>query len=165
MKVAHNMSILLWLRDSKNTNASDSPLMVRITVNGKRINWSLGKKVNPNHWITGAGLLKTSAKESKLVNPYLNQVRGNIQSHFNLLASQYEKVNPEMVRDAFMGIQKYQVKQHSLIEAFTLHNSKTKEKAMMGKMSMKTWRRLDIGRKKNLRFFIQGNEIQGYPFI
>lgn len=144
MKVAHNMAILLWLRNSKNANNEDSPIMVRVTVNGKRINWSLGKKVNPDHWITGAGLLKTSAKESKLVNPYLNQVRGDIQSHFNILVSQYGKVTPDMVRDAFLGIEKESAKQKTLLEVFEYHNAKFKEKTTVGKVSIKSWQRLEI---------------------
>jgi hypothetical protein len=81
MKVASNMAILLWLRNAKN-NLDLATIMVRITINGKRIDWSLGKQVNPDHWISGAGILKPSAKESKLVNPYLNQVRGDEAASF-----------------------------------------------------------------------------------
>ena len=55
--------------------------MVRVTVNGKRINWSLGKKVNPDHWITGAGLLKPSTKESKTVNG--KYIKKNRQYHLD----------------------------------------------------------------------------------
>jgi site-specific recombinase XerD len=160
MKVTHNMSILLWLRDSKKTNSEESPIMIRITVNGKRVNWSLGKKVNPDHWISGAGILKPSAKESKIVNPYLNQVRGDIQTHFNILTTKYENVTPEMVRDAFLGIEVVTAKSHSLIETFEFHNSKIKEKATIGKMSMKTWRRLDIGKKKILDFLSKEMKIK-----
>lgn len=151
MKVNQNMAILLWLRTPKKASES-STIMVRITIQGRRAEWSLGKKVNPEHWISKAGILKPSVKESKLVNPYLNQVRGDIQSHFNILVSQHEKVTPEMVRDAFLGIEKVTEKAHSLIEAFDFHNTKIKEKATIGKMSMKTWRRLDIGKKKILDF-------------
>ncbi len=74
MKVAFNMAILFWLRETKNKQ-NLATVMVRITINGKRAEWSLGKQVNPEHWITGAGTLKPSAKESKIVNPYLNQIR------------------------------------------------------------------------------------------
>ena len=87
------MAILLWLRNAKNNNDL-ATIMVRITINGKRIDWSLGKQVNPDHWISGAGILKTSAKESKTVNPYLNKVRGEIQTHFNILSSQFENLSP-----------------------------------------------------------------------
>jgi len=153
MKVTQNMSVLLWLRNTQ--KQENSTIMVRVTIRGKRADWSLGKKVNSEHWISGAGVLKTSAKESKIVNPYLNQVRGEIQSHFNILSSHYKDVTPDMVRDAFLGIDKQKIKQHTLIEAFDLHNSKMKEKALIGKMSMKTWRRLDISRGKIIAFLSQ----------
>ena len=113
MKVTQNMSVLLWLRKpKKNENAT---IMVRVTIVGKRADWSLGKKVNPDHWISGAGVLKSSAKESKIVNPYLNQVRGEIQSHFNILSTQFENITPEMVRDAFLGIDFQKKAQHVIL--------------------------------------------------
>lgn len=152
MKVTQNMSILLWLRNSKNTINEDSPIMIRVTINGERINWSLGKKVNPNHWIAGAGLLKTSAKESKIVNPYLNQVRGDIQFHYNILVSKFEHVTPEMVRDSFLGKVDEKAKQKTLLEVFEYHNSRFKEKALIGKVSMKSWERLEIAKNKVIAF-------------
>ncbi len=147
MKVASNMAILLWLRNAKNNNDL-ATIMVRITINGKRIDWSLGKQVNPDHWISGAGILKTSAKESKTVNPYLNHVRGEIHTHFNILSSQFENLSPEMVKNAFLGIQENTKKEKTLLEAFNYHNSKFKEKALIGKVSIKSWERLEIAKNK-----------------
>ena len=152
MKVAHNMAILLWLRSSKNASNENSAIMVRVTINGYRTDWSLGKQVNPDHWITGAGLLKNSAKESKLVNPYLNQVRGDIQFHYNILVSKFENVSPEMVRDAFFGIVEEKTKQKTLLDVFEYHNAKFKEKALIGKVSIKSWERLEIAKNKVIAF-------------
>ncbi|MCC7533824.1 MAG: site-specific integrase [Bacteroidia bacterium] len=153
MKVAQSTAILFWLRGSTN-GAKSATLMVRVTINGKRINWSLGKQVNPEHWLSGAGMLKTSAKESKLVNPYLIQVKADIQSHFNLLSSQNDNVTPEMVRNACLGINKDDTKARTLLEAFEYHNTKFKEKVSSGKLSFKTWQRLDIGKNKVAQFLI-----------
>jgi site-specific recombinase XerD len=113
------------------------------------------KRVNPDHWISGAGILKTSCKESKIVNPYLNQVRGEIQSHFNILVSKGEKVSPDMVRDAFLGIEKEEAKQKTLLDVFEYHNSKFKEKALIGKVSMKSWERLEIAKNKVIAFMLK----------
>lgn len=151
MKVAHNMAILLWLRSNKNCT-DFATVMVRITINGKRVEWSLGKQVNPDHWISGAGILKTSCKESKIVNPFLTQVKGDIQSHFNILTTQYEKVTPELVRNAFLGIVEVSEIQKSLLEVFEYHNMKFKEKVNIGKVSMKSWERLEIAKNKVIAF-------------
>lgn len=154
MKVAHNMAILLWLRNTKNSTDSAS-IMVRITINGKRTDWSLGKQVNPDHWVTGAGILKTSCKESKTVNPYLNQVRGDIQAHYNILTTRFEKVTPDMVKNAFLGIEEESERQKTLLEVFEYHNAKFKEKALVGKVSMKSWERLEIAKNKVIAFMEQ----------
>ena len=152
MKVAHNMAILLWLRSSKNAKDENSAIMVRVTIDGCRTDWSLGKKVNPEHWISGAGQLKNSAKESKTVNPYLNQVRGDLQFHYNILVSKFEKVTPEMVKHAFLGIEEEKAKQKTLLEVFDYHNARFKEKALIGKVSIKSWERLEIAKNKVIAF-------------
>lgn len=155
MKVAHNMAILLWLRSSKNANDLNSSVMVRVTIDGCRTDWSLGKKVNPDHWVTGAGILKTSCKESKTVNPYLNQVRGDIQAHYNILTTRFEKVTPDMVKNAFLGIEEESERQKTLLEVFEYHNAKFKEKALVGKVSIKSWERLEIAKNKVIAFMEQ----------
>lgn len=152
MKVAHNMAILLWLRSSKNTNNENSAIMVRVTINGCRTDWSLGKKVNPEHWVSGAGQLKNTAKESKTVNPYLNQIKGDIQFHYNILVSKFDNVTPEMVRDAFLGIEDEKAKHKTLLEVFEYHNAKFKEKALIGKVSIKSWERLETAKNKVIAF-------------
>lgn len=152
MKVTQNMSILLWLRSSKNANDANSVIMVRVTISGTRADWSLGKKVNPDHWMSGAGILKPSAKESKLVNPYLNQVRGEIQTHYNILTTKYDSVTPEMVKNAFYGITESVEIQKTLLDVFNYHNAKFKEKALIGKVSMKSWERLEIAKNKVIAF-------------
>lgn len=149
------MAILLWLRSSKNVKDENSVIMVRVTINGKRTDWSLGKKVNPEHWISGVGILKTSCKESKIVNPYLNQVRGEIQTNYNILISKQETVTPDMVRDTFLGIDKEETKQKTLLDVFEYHNAKFKEKALIGKVSMKSWERLEIAKNKVIAFMAE----------
>jgi len=148
MKTAQNMAILLWLRVSRKNIKSEAYIMVRVTINGRRAEWSLGKKVNPAHWISGAGMLKSAAKESNQVNNYLNQVRGQIQQHYNILLAQDKQISPEMIRNAFLGIEEETNKRKTILEAFDYHNSKFKEKAQVGKVSMKSWQRLEIAKNK-----------------
>lgn len=155
MKVSQNMAILLWLRSSKNESDTNAVIMIRVTINGCRADWSLGKKVNPDHWISGAGVLKTAAKESKIVNPYLNQVRGEVQTHYNILTTKYDKVTPEMVKNAYLGIEEVSEIQKTLLDVFEYHNLKFKEKAMIGKVSMKSWERLEIAKNKVIAFMAE----------
>lgn len=153
MKVAQSMSVLLWLRQTK-SDKNSATIMVRITINGARAEWSLGKQVNPEHWLNGAGMLKPSAKESKIVNPFLNQVRGDIQTHFNLLSSKHENITPVMVKNAYFGIVEESERQRTLLEVFEYHNSKFKEKVATGNACIDSWKRLETTKSK-IQTFMQ----------
>ena len=164
MKVAQKMSILLWLRTSKKDLTGFSTVMVRITIDGKRTEWSLGRKVNPNHWITGAGMLKPGAKEANVVNNYLNQVRGQLQQIFNLLTAQNQIITPEMVRDTFLGVDKDEKRQKkTILDAFEYHNAKFKEKVDVGKGSKKTHTRLQITKNKVIAFMQDVLKVKDKP--
>ncbi len=147
MKVAQNMSIIFWLRSAKN-NDELATIMVRVTINGKRADWSLGKKVNPDFWITGAGQIKSAVKESKQINSYLNQIRGDLQNHYNILLSSNDSLTPEMVKNSFLGISSNPITAMSLLLAFEIHNRKSLEKVNADKLSKKTWVRLEIAKQK-----------------
>lgn len=61
-------------------------------------------------------------------------------------------LTPEMVRDAFLGIFEEKAKQKTLLDVFEYHNAKFKEKALIGKVSIKSWERLEIAKNKVIAF-------------
>jgi len=69
MKNSHTFSILFWLKLANAKNGK-APLYARITVNGKRAELSLKRKITISNWDPSKIRLKGLNDESKLFNGF-----------------------------------------------------------------------------------------------
>jgi Arm DNA-binding domain len=81
MKTTQTFSILIWANKSKSSN-NEAPLFARITVDGKRAEVSLKKRIDLSKWDPAKGLMKGSGEDAKTINNYISQVRSEIFKHY-----------------------------------------------------------------------------------
>lgn len=129
MKVNQDLSILFWLCKQRKDDSGKAPIYARLTIDGIRTQFSLGKKVLPSQFMQQSGLVKGSSEDAKTLNNYLTLVKGKLQQHYNILITQHEIVTPEMVRNTFSG-KTGNVK--TLNQAFTWHNDQFEQKVKAG---------------------------------
>jgi integrase len=151
MKVKQNLSILIWAKCSKKNKQGLIPVYARITIDGKRAEISLNKKISIEKWDKDFGMLKTKDMESKAINQFLLQAKSDLNIHFINLCVLNEKVTTEMLSDTYLG-KENKLKEKTLLDAFEYHNRKFKEKAEHGSVSMKTWARFEILKNKVIKF-------------
>lgn len=151
MKVKQNLSILIWANPSKIDKNGFYPLNARITIDGKRSEISLGKKVHPDKWDKDYGVIKGKDLETKTLNNHLLQVKSDINVHFLNLSAINESVSPQFLSDHYLG-KEIKSKEKTLMDAFDYHNRKFKEKAIHGSVSLKTWARFEILKNKVIKF-------------
>jgi len=77
MKTTQTFSILVWANKSKATN-DGLPIFARITIDGKRAEISLKKKVQEEKWDSHSGCMKGTNEEARTVNNYINQVKSEL---------------------------------------------------------------------------------------
>ena len=77
MQTIHTFSVLFWLKLA-NKKDSKAPLYARITVNGRRAEISLKRKVAISDWDAFKNRLKGLGSEAKQVNNYLDGVRSRL---------------------------------------------------------------------------------------
>ena len=77
MKNRSTFSLIFWVCSSRIKN-NQVPIYARITVNGKRANISIQRRVNSTDWDAARGIMRGTRQESKLLNKYLDQVRSKI---------------------------------------------------------------------------------------
>ncbi len=147
-KTAQNLCILFWLNTPKIQDGK-VPIYVRITIDGRRSQFSLSRKIDPTKWITKAGMAKGNTEESRTLNNYINFVRGEIQKHYNLLVTQHQRVTPDMVRSAYLGIGE---EKKTLLQALDYHNLKFEEKANSGYLSPETLKKYQTTRVKLIEY-------------
>lgn len=74
MKVNENLSILFYLNTPKKSKDGLVPIYVRITIDGKKDEFSSGKKINPEYWNAKTGATK-DCPDQKVINSYTRQNR------------------------------------------------------------------------------------------
>ncbi|MFN3849646.1 MAG: site-specific integrase [Spirosomataceae bacterium] len=150
MKANQNLSILFWLNTSK-IHEGKAPIYVRLTIEGRRTQFSLGRKIEPERWIPKAGIVKGSNEEARTINSYINLVKGDLQKHYNILASKHERILPGMLKNAYMGVEE---EKNTLIQLIDHHNMKFKEKVEIGQFSENTYEKY-ITTKQRIKEFIE----------
>ncbi len=60
--------MLLMLEKSKTSKDGKAPITLRLTIDCKRAELSLGQKIAPELWNQEAGIAKGSSQESRIIN-------------------------------------------------------------------------------------------------
>lgn len=96
-------TITFYIKKSKATKAGKAPIYVRITMNGKRAEASINRKVPVDLWNSEGNGMMGNSPEAFTLNRHISKVRNDIYSHFYKISDQEEYVTAMQVRDAFLG--------------------------------------------------------------
>ena len=118
------VSILFYAKRAKASANGLVPIYTRITVNGKRIELSSNKFVEPSKWSTEAGKMRGTSEEARLINSHLDLIRNQItEAQIEL---NYKKIplTTETLKRKILGVEE---RQRMLVPIFQEHNKKMKE--------------------------------------
>jgi site-specific recombinase XerD len=141
MKVNEKLSILLILEKSKTSQDGKAPITVRITIDGKRAELSLGLKIIPKDWNQETGRAIGNAAEARQINTAIDRVKVALKNHYDILSAQHDYVSAAMVKTAFQG--KKPIESKSLLEALDFMIAKLEkkvEKAKRAKGTLSRWK-------------------------
>jgi hypothetical protein len=146
MRTRSTFSLLFWVNTSRAKN-NQSNVYARITVNGKRVNISLKRKVLISDWDSKSGKLKGNKQEAKLFNKYLQQILNKIYEAYEELLREDKLITAEAIKARFLG----EDEQHrSLLELFEYHNN-----LMMPKLHKDTMKHYRTSQKYLKRFLLE----------
>ena len=105
--------VLFYL--NRNKEQPLAPVMGRITVNGTIAQFSTKIEVPVRLWEVKGGRAKGKSVEADRINRHLDNIRGQINKHYQDICDHDSYVTAKRVRNAYQGFdQKYQ----TLLEAF-----------------------------------------------
>lgn len=122
MKKNQIYSIRFVIKRGKTKN-DKAPVVCRITVNGKRVEISLKKNVDPAKWSSDAGRAKGNSEEARLINTTMDLMSNEIMRHHNKLIMENKPIDAQSIKNSFLGISE---KKYTLIETFNYHNARMK---------------------------------------
>lgn len=122
------VSVLFYAKKSKATSLAKVPIYLRITVNGKRAEFSTGKTVAIDKWCSTQNRQKGSSEEARALNKYLDVLYSKIlEIERNLILSgDYFDAND--IKNILTGKDKVE---RFLIPIFEEHNNKIEK--LLGK--------------------------------
>ena len=118
------ISILFYLKRAKANAQGLAPIFQRITINGKRLDNSTGKYVDPSKWSADMSKMKGNSEEARLINAHLENLKTKILIAEKDLYKKDIPVNLESLKNILNGTHE---RQRFLIPIFQEHNIKIKE--------------------------------------
>lgn len=115
------VSVLFYAKKSKAKNNLCVPVYLRITVNGKRTEFSTGKTVDVSKWSSEMSRLKGNSEEARTVNKYFDVLLSKIYEIERNLVLSGEVFDAMDIRNLLTGKQDTQ---RYLIPIFQEHNNK-----------------------------------------
>jgi|JI10StandDraft_1071094.scaffolds.fasta_scaffold72845_5 site-specific recombinase XerD len=124
----NKVSVLFYIKRTKISANGQTPIYMRVTVGGKRIDKSTGESVEEKRWIANAGKTKASNEECKRINDYLDVLKTQVYDYRTQFIREGIPVNYDNIKNKIFGIEERPL---SLVEIFRDHNKRFK--ALVGK--------------------------------
>ncbi|MBL7887294.1 MAG: site-specific integrase [Flavobacterium sp.] len=118
------ISILFYLKRAKANAQGLAPIFQRITINGRRLENSTGKFVDPSKWHPEMSKMRGNSEEARLINGHLDNLRTKILIAEKELNKKDIPVNLETLKNMLLGTKE---RQRLLVPIFEEHNNKIKE--------------------------------------
>lgn len=115
------ISVLFYAKKSKAKNNLHVPVYLRITVNGKRSEFSTGKTVDASKWSSEMSRLKGSSEEARTTNKYFDVLLSKILKIERNLVLSGESFDAMDVKNLLTGKQEIE---RYLIPIFQEHNNR-----------------------------------------
>ena len=121
MKSSKTFTILFWINSSRAKN-NLAEIYVRITVDGKKANISLKRKVNVDQWNNAKKRVNGSSAKARQINSYIDETYTQLFQIYQDLKFKGELITAQIIKSYFNGEHSEQGK--TLKDIMTYHSSK-----------------------------------------
>jgi hypothetical protein len=121
MKGKNTFGVQFILRQERSRDGK-SPLYASVTVNGTLAEITVKALVKPAEWNQSRGNASPKNEELKLLNNYLEDVRGKLFTHYRDLKIDEAILTAEAVKKSYLGIRVEEEPEHTLCGLVKEHN-------------------------------------------
>ncbi|MFD2555443.1 site-specific integrase [Sphingobacterium tabacisoli] len=122
--MSSQVTVYIYARASKANAAGQHPIYVRITIQGKRTEFSTRKFIHPTKWDQKTMKIKGSTEEARSINNYLESIKNKLTQTQVILEYQSVNITLDNFMNAYQG--KSIKRERTLIPIFQDHNKKLK---------------------------------------
>ncbi|GGW73536.1 integrase-like protein [Winogradskyella epiphytica] len=128
MRAKHTFSTFFWLHTTRVVN-QDAPLYLRVTVDGKRVNISLKRRVPISIWDQKKKKAKGTSAAARQINLYIDEVNSKIFQIYQDLKFKDELITAKLIKAIYNGDDQ---DSKSLKDIFDYHNEKIRDTLAAG---------------------------------
>ena len=128
MRSNNTFSILFYVKKHR-ANNGEVPIYVRITVDKKRVDLSIRRRVALERWDENRGVAKGNRQNSRMLNIYLEQVRTRLYECQQQLELERQLVTAEAIKNRYLG---QDDRGKTLKELVEYHNGEMKDELAWG---------------------------------
>ena len=121
MRSNFTFSVLFWLYSGRSKNGK-APIYARISVNGKKLNISLKRRIQINHWDSERQRVKNSTINAKSINQYLDGFYSGLFHSFQQLRIEGKHITPKSVKARFLD-EEVENQHFTMKDLVSYHNS------------------------------------------
>lgn len=156
--MSSTFKILFYIRKNYLNRDKKAPLMIRVTINGKMVQFNSKLDIEPQYWNPKKQRAEGSGKQIKMFNTLLENIKYSLQNHFHEIVCE-EIPTPEKVRDSFLGVAD---KENTLMLLFKRHLDNLKN--IVGKgMAQATYDKYDITYRRLKEFMKSRYNLSDIP--
>ncbi|MGX1928971.1 site-specific integrase [Flagellimonas sp. 2504JD4-2] len=119
-----SFSILFYIRKNSPDKNGNSTIYLRITVNGKRAETSVHRKIKVEDWNTGSGRAKNSKTSNRELNRFLEDVRARLYQIQGNFVKDGKHYTAQMIKRVFQG---KSTRHKTLLIIYSNHNKEISE--------------------------------------
>ncbi len=114
-------SVLFYPRGNDIDKNGNAPIYMRITVYGKRSEFSIKRKVLLTRWNSEGGKVRGTTASVRELNRYMDSIKAKIYKIYETLSDNQELIRADTIKSIYQG---KGIKHKMLLEIFQNHNDK-----------------------------------------
>lgn len=131
-------TLTFFPRKPRSAGSGEYPLYARITTEGQKMEFTIGRKVNPSVWDQRAQRSNGRSRRDIELNKYLEMVRTRFYEIHNRLINEGQFINPQIMKNHYFGMVE---KPKMLCDVFRETNIKRREEYERGDIGYATFSR------------------------
>ena len=118
-----SIKILFWIRKTRLLKNNETPLLMRITINGQRLELTLSYTVDPKLWDSNKSCVKGNSSKANEINDYLESERLRAYQVYTKMITSGELINLDIFKNILSG---NDICKKTLLEILNEHNDNCK---------------------------------------
>ena len=122
------LNILFYPKKLKSDTDGKAMIYARVTINGKRSEFSIGRRIDEQRWDSRGARLRGTTTEVSNFNRFLENVKNRLYDIYDLLLKERKDVSATIIKNTYLG---KEGKEYMLLEIFQEHNDEIE--SLLGK--------------------------------